>query len=676
LVFSYHVQSAKRSVRIISGLSRYPNCYGLRSEYRVPVIVVCLFLVFVTGQAVSAETGNLTLPWNYQIPQLQFDASQERIIVHGELSPVIEEDAAKNTLTRTAAKSTVSSTIPVGSIIYYSADGITTVFDKTGVQLFSADDTQAEMIPTLVGMIPATHVHTVPSGAYVNHSENGSYIMYNNTLLYVEIHENTGIAENPGAYSVSGDSSDFTTKSLESQTPATGISYTPVLESAVVNDPVFSPGQDFTAQWIVPDPPLQSVKLSPTYISMGLDETDYNGVYTSWHKFRPIIEYDYDQNAWFMSACTFERYSIWNWDAKCAGPFLIYPGDKIEGRIEYSEESYPSGPSPHFRALVGDYNTGLGISSGGGLSVKTYTISQLNINLQGDIDNLNESTITGDTTFSPINLPSSPTPYVNPSHSRLPHLSVENNWPKNIIFRTRAEPTEYTYSITQVGNTGSMFFKDISSEVNNSANLIDGAISHDPKGKWRYILWNKETAVTKEDLGTKGGGLNNATFHYHAGHGAKDWFFWGNTYLALSNGQTLHANEVKGMWGKNNKWIWLDACDILSDQSWSQALGTTHGIFGFTTSEWTIGREKTDFIEMAQGTAWHQGKAKPLSAAYIKATRDNQPSSVTAAVIFGNEDQFYNDYLPGHGSMVPDKDPNDHSFFYHEWQCRGPEVPS
>jgi hypothetical protein len=657
-------------------MSRSPNYYGLHSELRVPVLMVCLFLVFVAGQVVSADAGNSTMPGNYQIPQLQFDGSQERIIVNGELSPVIEEDATKNSFKRTVAISTVSSAIPVGSIIYYSADGITTVFDQTGKQILSADDSQAEMIQTPVGLIPATHVHTVPSGSYVYHSENASYIIHNNDIIYVQIHEKTGIPENPRAYSVSGESPGILIKSLESQTPATDLLNTSVMESAVVNNPAFYPGQDFTAQWIVPDPPLQSGKFSPTYVSIGLNEMDYDGMNTRWHKFRPIIEYDYDQNAWLMSACTFERYYIWNWDSMCVGPFLIYPGDKIEGRIEYREGSSPSGPYPIFRALIGDYNTGVGISSSAGLSVKTYTISQLNMNLQGDIDNLNESTIVGYTTFSPINLSASPTTFINSSNSRLPHLNVENNWPNNIVFRTRAEPTEYTYSITQVGNTGSVFFKDISSAVNDGANLIDGALSHDPKVKWRNVLWNKETAVTKEDLGTNGGGLNDAIFHYHAGHGAKDWFFWGNTYLALSNGQTLHANEVKGMWGKNNKWVWLDSCDILSDRSWSQALSTTHGIFGYTTTEWTIGREKTDFIELAQGTAWHQGRAKPLSEAYIKATTANQPPSVTAAVIFGNSDQFNNDYLPGHGSMAPDKDPNDHSFFYREWQCDGEEIKS
>jgi PKD repeat protein len=233
---------------------------------------------------------------------------------------------------------------------------------------------------------------------------------------------------------------------------------------------------------------------------------------------------------------------------------------------------------------------------------------------------------------------------------------------------------EYTYSITQVGNSGRVGFEDISSEIDLDATMLSSAFENDNKVNWRGIFWRKETSVTKEDLGTNGGGLNDATFHYHTGHGAKDWIFWGNTYLALSNGQSLYANEVKGMWGKKNKWVLLDSCDILSDQSWSRALSTTHGIFGYTNTKWTGAKTKTDFIELAQGRAWHQGKAKPLSIAYIQATKANQPPSVTAAVIFGNSDQYSNDYLPGHGSMAPDKNPSDHSYVYYEWQCAGTEV--
>jgi hypothetical protein len=238
-------------------------------------------------------------------------------------------------------------------------------------------------------------------------------------------------------------------------------------------------------------------------------------------------------------------------------------------------------------------------------------------------------------------------------------------------------PTQYTYSITQVGNTGTIFFEDISWYVNEDASMLSRVIERDSKVTWRNVFWNKETAVTKENLGYNGGGgglsLNDAIFHYHVGHGAKDWIFWGNTYLALSNGQSLHANEVQGMWGKNNKWVWLDSCEILSDQSWSQALSTTHGIFGYTTPKYGNPREKADFIALAQGTAWQTG-TQSLSQAFIKATRDNQPPSVTAAVIFGNTNQFNSDYLPGHGSIEPDKDPNDHSYFYYDWQCHGPEV--
>jgi hypothetical protein len=235
-------------------------------------------------------------------------------------------------------------------------------------------------------------------------------------------------------------------------------------------------------------------------------------------------------------------------------------------------------------------------------------------------------------------------------------------------------PGGYSFSITQVGNPGREGFEDISSAIDLDATMLSLALEQDTKVTWTPAFWKKETSVTKEDLGTNGGGLNDAIFHYHAGHGAKDLIFWGNTYLALSNGQSLYTTEVERKWGGNNKWVYLDSCDILSDQSWSKALSTTHGIFGYTTPKYTGAKEKTDFIQMAQGRTYPLAAPKPLSKAFYNATRQNQPSSVTAAVIFGNKDQYDKDYLPGHGSIAADKDPNDRSYFYADWPCAGPEV--
>ncbi len=234
-------------------------------------------------------------------------------------------------------------------------------------------------------------------------------------------------------------------------------------------------------------------------------------------------------------------------------------------------------------------------------------------------------------------------------------------------------PPQYSFSITQVGNPGSMGFDDISSAVDLDSTMLSLALEQDSQVTWTPAFWKKETAVTTEDLGTNGRGLNDAIFHYHAGHGAKDLFFLGKTYLALSNGQSIHATDVEGKWGRNNKWVYLDSCNILSDPSWSKALNTTHGMFGYTTPKFTGAKEKTDFIEFAQGRTYPHSAPIPLSKAFYNSTKQNQPPSVTAAVIFGNKDQYDNDYLPGHGSMAADKDPHDHSYFYREWRCNGVE---
>ncbi|MCW3135549.1 MAG: hypothetical protein N2V77_01205 [Canidatus Methanoxibalbensis ujae] len=56
--------------------------------------------------------------------------------------------------------------IPPGSVIYHSADGITTVYAPDGKPILKARDSDAAKIPTPSGMIPATRVHVYPSGSY------------------------------------------------------------------------------------------------------------------------------------------------------------------------------------------------------------------------------------------------------------------------------------------------------------------------------------------------------------------------------------------------------------------------------------------------------------------------------------------------------------------------------
>lgn len=527
----------------------------MRSPHKsITTRIVLLSFILVMSIASATADNHSTRVFNadnYPLPVLQFDASQEKVVVSEEFSLVIAEAGTLNDLKRTTVKSIGSSTVPNGAIIYYAEDGVTTVFDQTGQQLFAADDALAAMIPTPVGMIPATHVCTVPSGSYAYYSENVTYIINNNEIVLVKLYEKTRMDDNSSIIRSSEGSSAGEQKNLKSYAVETDQINSTLMAYAGIDNPGFYPGQNFTVQWIVPDPPLQPGTLSPTYVSIGLDEMNSYHGYTTWRNFRPIIEYDYDQNAWLMSACSYDRYNIMEaWEALCTNKFLIYSGDKIEGRIEYSEDTGSSPPRHQFNAFTGDYNTGLGISSGSRFPFDTDTISQLNINLQGDVANMNESTIIGNVTFAPVNLPASPTTYVNLSNSQLPHLNIENLWPDKIIFHTLEEPGAegYTFSTTEVLEPPNASYQ--SAGFITSQN-VEQWLSD--KAGWK-LLFNKSWAnVTKADFGSDGSGLNNATLHWHVGHGGT--FDDGTSYLGLQDypNSNLPASVVEKKWGGKNK---------------------------------------------------------------------------------------------------------------------------
>jgi len=96
------------------------------------------------------------------LPVLQFDEAQEKMTVNAELSP-------------TEFKGVHS--IPRGSIIYHSKDGITTVFNASGNQIFAAIDERSQILHTPSGVDkPATYIHRVPGDSHVYSHGNDIYI--------------------------------------------------------------------------------------------------------------------------------------------------------------------------------------------------------------------------------------------------------------------------------------------------------------------------------------------------------------------------------------------------------------------------------------------------------------------------------------------------------------------
>ena len=651
----------------------------------------------------------------YPLPVLQFDASQEKVIVNRELSPVVEEDDSNENSKRTFMEGTASLTIPVGSIIYHSKEGITTVFDQTGKQILTADDSLAEMIQTPVGLIPATHVHTFPSGSYSYASENATYFVYNNTVIWVTIHERIDPPGNPEGNTSVTESSTSSGKTLNALSDAASLLNTPVIASAVVNNPGFTTGDSFTSEWTVPQSPSRTGTYSPAYLSLGLDELGTiktnSKVYSNWQKVKPIIEYDYDQNAWYMTICHFDSFDSVNWEMASVDNWPINPGDKIKGRVEYEEksDSTPSDPHYHIQSYIWNLNTGQRLSLGAGYHANTDTITKLNLILQGDLDKLDESSIVGGTTFSPVDFPASPTIYAATSNPQLPHLSVENLWPDKIIFHTldAPEPEGYTFSMT---NTISKYdqpshFKDSEAELNNVS------LWFSKNASWKLAFSNSDINVTKEDFGIHGGGLNKAVLHWHTGHGgydsqnldksglgiintvkleeckvnqSKDCNIIINGHSICENKRTtcaisdytdiLTPQEIAGKWNENNKWVVLSSCQVLQDVRWNNALGTTHGIFGFSTDSIADPSLSYQFFKYAMedhlplSEAWRNATIDVYNGRTVSVPLIPPPDGysyypvevpIKAIVRFANESQYYNDHLPGYGTVEPDGNQND-----------------
>lgn len=216
------------------------------------------------------------------------------------------------------------------------------------------------------------------------------------------------------------------------------------------------------------------------------------------------------------------------------------------------------------------------------------------------------------------------------------------------------QPAQFTYSATYVedypGNRSLYPYGNNALEtVNYYLNRTEG---------WTLVFAKGNSEVTREDLGTQGGGLNNAVFHYHFSHGGR-LLPEGNTVLELSNDNYVYPQEVRSMWGRNNKWTYIDSCIILDDLSWGEALNTSHGIFGYKSeigskhTIWTI----RDFFD----NAIYLNKTLLLSYenASCYGVQYSDFKNVTSAAIFRNEQQARGDHLPGHGTIEPDAEPSD-----------------
>ncbi len=203
------------------------------------------------------------------------------------------------------------------------------------------------------------------------------------------------------------------------------------------------------------------------------------------------------------------------------------------------------------------------------------------------------------------------------------------------------QPVELTYSVTNVESfSGKMNLYPSGTNAYKNIQLY----FRDP---WKKTSYKADGSVTKADFGSSG--LATSTFHYHFGHG--DLLPYG-TGIRLTDGYVMPPDVFRA-WNGKNKWVLIDACNILSDPNWGNAMVTTHGVLGFATEkpkDWQIPGKFLPKVVDGSMTVYN---------AYRKATEDSyHGEGVKAAIIFRNRDQFETDHFPP-GFVAPDGSPND-----------------
>jgi len=218
----------------------------------------------------------------------------------------------------------------------------------------------------------------------------------------------------------------------------------------------------------------------------------------------------------------------------------------------------------------------------------------------------------------------------------------------------------YQFSMTNVENYDSQtdLYPDGTSSHAYVYNWLTGQ-------GWSQAFYHVDTSVDDTDFATSGGGLNNADFHYHYGHG--DWIS-SVGYLDYSNYPTssLVRTEVYKKWGTSlisaNKWVVLDSCWALLDLQWGGALKHSHGILGFASLKYSDPTLTNTFLDncitydYSLYTSWRSATQSVLFE-----------DGTQVRVVFDTEDQLQNDHLPGHGTVASSEILDDDTIYYDYW---------
>jgi PKD repeat protein len=236
-----------------------------KSKFFIFIILVSVMLAVmpVTGEIQNITPAAQINASQIQIPPLQFDTLQEKVVVNDELrAGHVLENLDQVVIMSSAEQSSSSlgnTDLPAGAIIYHE-NNVTTVFNAQGDQLFSADDDRAVMVPTNKGDQPATFVQEVPSNSTIVTIGDSLHVIYNGTriltVIYANSSDNSSVVQNNANKPIlqssgggAGVACNFGSDYFEG-------TQAPYIEGVDTYPTMIATPSQFDAEWIVPRSPV------------------------------------------------------------------------------------------------------------------------------------------------------------------------------------------------------------------------------------------------------------------------------------------------------------------------------------------------------------------------------------------------------------------------------------
>jgi len=328
----------------------------MRSLHLYTVLLALLLTAMLLVPMVSAEeatggTVSTKLPdvSTLTLPQLQFDPSQEKITITRELSP---EQNIQLTSTNIKSKKTTAAysqastpTVPYGAIIHHANNGVTTVFDKTGRQLFATDDINAATVTTPQNEAPATFVHEIPSGSIATESQGKTYVFYQDSLILTIINENTENIPNsttvPTTTAPRIQKNELNTNTeIAHQTPgiATAVDSRRYKEWIEYAESTTVTIDRFESTWAAPTKtPVNSGSRESLAIFNGIQQSGTSGI------MQPVLMWNFCpyqdsqiHNEYKGAAWDYQSTTNPNKDSLHSTPISVSPGDSVTGTLQWN----------------------------------------------------------------------------------------------------------------------------------------------------------------------------------------------------------------------------------------------------------------------------------------------------------------------------------------------------